>query len=82
MLDDEVELAIPFVDYKSRLQVGALIGNELDERLTTVRQAFFGGFDGSALLVFPREHSITLVRALLEQNDALESMTDLEQDAA
>lgn len=80
MVHQEIGLSVP--------QVELLDQDEALERLTSVtgdviagvRQAFDGAFWGNALLLFPESKSLNLVRAMLEEEAPLETLTDLEQE--
>lgn len=82
MINEEVKLSVPGVEFVSRLQATQIIGAKAKTDVSGVHQHFQGAFGGDALLLFPEEQSLELVRAVLQQDDmALEDLTDMEQEA-
>ncbi|ESZ23712.1 chemotaxis protein CheX [Mesorhizobium sp. L2C067A000] len=51
------------------------------DRLVAVHQVFEGDITGRALLIFPEERSLELVRAVAGPDHSLEDIIDLEQEA-
>jgi chemotaxis protein CheC len=68
MVGEEVELSVPQVETLSRKEainrISKLVGNEI----TAVKESFKGAFWGDALLLFPENHSLELVRALIKDD--------------
>ena len=82
MINDEVNLSVPGVEFVSRLEATHIIGNKAKTNVSGVHQNFQGAFGGDAMLLFPEEQSLELVRAVLQQDDmALQDLTDMEQEA-
>ena len=82
MINEEVKLSVPGVEFVSRLEATNIIGEKAKTDVSGVHQHFEGAFAGDAMLLFPEEQSLELVRAVLQQDDmALEDLTDMEQEA-
>ena len=82
MINDEVNLSVPGVEFVSRLEATHIIGSKAKTNVSGVHQNFQGAFGGDAMLLFPEEQSLELVRAVLQQDDmALQDLTDMEQEA-
>jgi chemotaxis protein CheC len=83
MVQEEVKLAVPSLELLSRQEaISRLNGYPLHKRIAAVKQHFDGPFCGDALLLFPQEKSLELVRALMKGEEvSLEMLTELEQDA-
>ncbi|BCG63655.1 MAG: chemotaxis protein CheC [Methyloprofundus sp.] len=81
MVEDEVTLSVPGVEFVSRLEAANIIGTKVTEDVSGVLQGFAGAINGDALLLFPEEQSLELVRAVLQEDLPLEELTELEQDA-
>ncbi|MEZ5673425.1 MAG: chemotaxis protein CheC [Thiotrichaceae bacterium] len=81
MLDDEVKLSIPSVELLSRQDAAAHIEADPYKRIVAVKQHFRGSFWGDVFLLFPKEKSLDLVKALMKQNLSQDVLTELEQDA-
>jgi chemotaxis protein CheC len=81
MVEDEVILSVPGVEFVSRLEAVNIIGTKVTGEVSGVLQGFGGAINGDALLLFPEEQSLELVRAVLHEDLPLEELTELEQDA-
>lgn len=82
MISDEVKLSVPGVEFVSRLDATKIIGGKAKNNVSGVHQNFQGSFGGDAMLLFPEDQSLELVRAVLQQdNMTLDDLTDMEQEA-
>lgn len=82
MINEEVTLSVPGVEFVSRLDATLIIGEKAKSDVSGVHQHFQGAFGGDAMLLFPEEQSLELVRAVIQQEDiSLEDLTDMEQEA-
>ena len=82
MINDEIKLSVPGVEFVSRLEAAHIIGSKAKTDVSGVHQHFQGAFDGDAMLLFPEEQSLELVRAVLQHDDlSLQDLTDMEQEA-
>jgi len=82
MIDDEVKLSVPGVEFVSRLVATDHISKKAKTDVSGVHQHFQGAFGGDAMLLFPEDQSLQLVRAVLQQDDiTLEDLTEMEQEA-
>lgn len=94
MLGREVELSVPYVNIEKRIDAVAnmLQNGHTDlsgvkeefsrNQISGVREEFNGPFEGAALLLFPEERSLELVRMLLQQPDIdAEMLSEMEQEA-
>lgn len=82
MINDEIKLSVPGVEFVSRLEATQIIGSKAKTDVSGVHQHFQGAFDGDAMLLFPEEQSLELVRAVLQHDDlSLQDLTDMEQEA-
>ena len=66
MVGRQVLLSVPSVEVVSRAVAAALIRERETGPLVAVRQDFHGAFEGQALLIFPEQNSIELVRSVTE----------------
>ncbi|MFT5758621.1 MAG: chemotaxis protein CheC [Alteromonadaceae bacterium] len=82
MVGEEVELSVPQVEMLSRKEVIIHISNLVGNKITAVKESFKGAFWGDALLLFPENHSLELVKALIK-DDTLpaEMLSEMEQEA-
>ena len=82
LVDDEVRLSVPFVDFLSPADAISRIERETGNLETVaVRERFEGLVHGDILLLFPENRSLDLVRHVLGQEIPLDELTELEQEA-
>lgn len=73
MVGKQVLLSVPSVEVVTKEAAAALIGQRESDDLVAIRQEFGGAFSGKALLIFPEDNSLELVRAIVgDEVDAAE----------
>ena len=80
MVDQEVGLSVPNLDFIPRSSMPELLGDDFGDRITLLKQHFAGAFWGDALLIFPEDRSMDIVREVMGTL-ALDSIGELEQEA-
>jgi chemotaxis protein CheC len=81
LLGEQVFLSVPAVHIVTRETAAQLVERGNAPKLVAVQQTFEGPFAGRALLIFPEEQSLELVRSILGYEQSLEDVMDLEQEA-
>jgi chemotaxis protein CheC len=81
MVHEEVILTVPRVALLSRREAIQTLGERESKSLVAVHQVFEGEITGRALLIFPEERSLELVRAVVGSDLSLEEIIELEQEA-
>jgi|SRR5580704_12387567 chemotaxis protein CheC len=81
VVGDQVLLSVPAVNIVSRLAASRLVENGPSSKLVGVQQSFSGPFSGKALLIFPAAQSLELVRSIVGDDQTLDDIIDLEQEA-
>ncbi len=81
MVSRQVILSVPSVEVVSRLAATALIRERETGQLVAVRQDFHGAFEGQALLIFPEENSLELVRSVTGDELGPKELADIEDEA-
>jgi chemotaxis protein CheC len=81
MVREEVVLTVPQVALLTRNEAIKTLGERESRSLVAVHQTFEGEFVGRALLIFPEENSLELVRALVGSELSNEEIIELEQEA-
>lgn len=81
MVGQEIELSIPVVEIMDRQQAALLLGGDQVTNITGIKEKFSGSFEGEALLLFPEESSMELVRLLLSEDLPLDVLSEMEQEA-
>jgi chemotaxis protein CheC len=81
MVGEQVLLSVPSIDVVSQRRAARLISEREADDLVAVRQDFSGAFSGRALLIFPEEKSLELVRAVTHDELSAEEVVDMEHEA-
>ena len=81
MVGRQVLLSVPSVEIVSRTVATALIREREVGPLVAVRQDFSGAFNGQALLIFPEQNSLELVRSVTGGELTEEEVGDIEDEA-
>jgi chemotaxis protein CheC len=81
MVGAQVLLTVPSIDVVTRARAVMLIGQREPGALIAVRQDFDGAFSGSALLIFPEDNSLILVRAVAGDDLSKPELDAIEDEA-
>jgi chemotaxis protein CheC len=81
MVHEEVILTVPKVALLSRAEAIRTLAERESKHLVAVHQVFEGDISGRALLIFPEEQSLELVRSVVGTELSLEEIIELEQEA-
>ncbi len=81
MMHEEVVLSVPKVALLSRAEAIHTLSERESKHLVAVHQIFEGDITGRALLIFPEEQSLELVRSVVGSELSLEEIIELEQEA-
>jgi chemotaxis protein CheC len=81
MVQREVLLKVPRVSVMSDREAVATIGAPENSSLIAVREDFRGLFSGRALLIFPEDTSLELVRAIVGSEMSVREVIELEGEA-
>lgn len=81
MIGEQVLLSVPSIDVVSQTRAARLISERETDDLVAVRQDFSGAFAGRALLIFPEEKSLELVRAVTHDELSAQEVLEMEHEA-
>ena len=81
MVGRQVTLSVPSLEVVSRKAATALIRERETGPLVAVRQDFHGAFNGQALLIFPEQNSLELVRSVAGPDLPANEVLELEDEA-
>ncbi len=82
MVGEEVELSVPKVEISSHKKAQESIESSVGEQVTAIKESFKGAFWGDALLIFPENQGLALVKALFKGEDLpMEVLSEMEQEA-
>ncbi|TYQ13769.1 UNVERIFIED_ORG: chemotaxis protein CheC [Zoogloea ramigera] len=87
LVSEEVRMSVPSISFISRTDAARLLGSRLaaeaeaPDRICGVSQHYEGAFDTDAILMFPEDKSLELVRLMVGETVPLQELTDMEQEA-
>lgn len=81
MVGKQVLLSVPSVEVVTQEAAAALIGQRESDDLVAIRQEFRGAFSGKALLIFPEDNSLELVRAIVGDEIDAADVASLKDEA-
>ncbi|PSJ43064.1 chemotaxis protein CheX [Sphingomonas deserti] len=81
MVGKQVLLSVPAVEIVTRERAATLLGERESDELVAVRQSFAGAFSGRAMLIFPEDNSLDLVRAVTGDELSPEEVVEMEEEA-
>lgn len=81
MVGEEVLLSVPSISFQTRKDASILLGSAVDKRICGVAQHFDGAFKTDAILMFPEENSLEIVRMMVGETISLEELSEMEQEA-
>jgi chemotaxis protein CheC len=81
LVGEQVLLSVPALNIVTRNVAAKLAEKGGATTLVAVQQSFEGPFSGRALLIFPQAQSVELVRAIVGNDQSLEDVIDLEEEA-
>lgn len=81
MVNESVRLSVPLVEMVSREQANSYYAQRIHRPLCAIRQTYVGEVTTEAVLMFPEENSLELVRAMVGNEVPVEELSDMERDA-
>lgn len=81
IVNETVRLSVPSVDLTSQKQAAERFMVKERRSLCAIRQTYTGEVTTDAILMFPEENSLELVRSMVGSDVPLEQLTEMEQDA-
>jgi chemotaxis protein CheC len=81
MVNESVRLSVPLVELTSQRDAKNNYLQREQRPLCAIRQAYSGEVNTDAILMFPEENSLELVRMMVGGDLPLEQLTEMEQDA-
>ncbi|HEX8404398.1 MAG TPA: chemotaxis protein CheC [Duganella sp.] len=83
IVNEAVRMSVPSITFFNRAQAARLLGNRVfePERICGVSQHYEGAFETEAILMFPEDKSLEIVRLMVGESVPLAELTDMEQEA-
>lgn len=81
IVQEEVTMSVPTISFQDRATAASLLDNSESRRICGVRQHFEGAFSTEAILMFPEEKSLEVVRLMVGSTLSMQELTEMEQEA-
>ena len=81
IVNEEVTMSVPSISFLNRADAAALLGNKDTDRICGVSQHYEGAFTTEAILMFPEDKSLDIVRLMVGESVPLKELTEMEQEA-
>ncbi len=81
IVNEEVTMSVPRITFLNRADAGAMLGNKDGSRVCGVSQHYEGAFATEAILMFPEDKSLDIVRLMVGESVPLQELTEMEQEA-
>jgi chemotaxis protein CheC len=83
IVNEAVRMSVPSISFIPRAEAARLLGKSdgAPERICGVSQHFAGAFETEAILMFPEDKSLEIVRLMVGESVPLKELTDMEQEA-
>jgi chemotaxis protein CheC len=81
IVNEEVTMSVPSISFVNRADAAQMLGNKDSTRVCGVSQHYQGAFSTEAILMFPEEKSLEIVRLMVGESVPLKELTEMEQEA-
>lgn len=81
IVSEEIKMSFPRIVFQSRTDAARALGSAQARRVCAVTQHYRGAIDTEAILMFPEERSLDIVRLMLSNEMVGEGLSELEQEA-
>lgn len=83
IVNEAVRMSVPSISFIPRAEAARLLGagQAAPERICGVSQHYAGAFETEAILMFPEDKSLEIVRLMVGETVPLKELTEMEQEA-
>lgn len=81
IVNEEVTMSVPSITFLNRAEAAEMLGNKESARVCGVSQHYDGAFSTEAILMFPEDKSLDIVRLMVGESVPLQELTEMEQEA-
>lgn len=81
IVNEEVSMSVPTITFQNRNEAALTLSNQESRSICGVSQHFQGAFNTDAILMFPEEKSLEIVRLMVGESVSNEELTEMEQEA-
>jgi chemotaxis protein CheC len=81
IVHEEVTMSVPTILFQTRADCAKTLGAAEGRRICAITQHYEGAFTTDAILMFPEEKSLEIVRLMVGQTLSMEELSEMEQEA-
>lgn len=81
IVNEEVTMSVPSISFVSRSEAALMLVDSETRRICGVSQHYHGAFSTEAILMFPEEKSLEIVRLMVGELIPMQELTEMEQEA-
>ncbi|WP_426107523.1 chemotaxis protein CheC [Massilia sp. TSP1-1-2] len=81
IVNEPVTMSVPSISFLNRAGAAAMLRNKDSKRVCGVSQHYDGAFSTDAILMFPEDKSLDIVRLMVGESVPLKELTEMEQEA-
>jgi chemotaxis protein CheC len=81
IVNEEVKMSVPHITFQTRADVAKMLGSAEQRRICAITQFYEGTFNTEAILMFPEEKSLEIVRLMVGETITMDELTEMEQEA-
>lgn len=81
IVHEEVMMSVPTILFQTRAECAKTLGNKEGRRICAITQHYEGAFKTEAILMFPEEKSLEIVRLMVGLTLSMEELSEMEQEA-
>lgn len=81
IVSEEVTMSVPSIRFLNRADAAGMLGNTDSLRVCGVSQHYEGAFTTEAILMFPEDKSLDIVRLMVGESVPFKELTEMEQEA-
>jgi chemotaxis protein CheC len=81
IVNEAVTMSVPSISFVNRADAADMLGNKDSARVCGVSQHYQGAFSTEAILMFPEDKSLDIVRLMVGESVPLKELTEMEQEA-
>jgi chemotaxis protein CheC len=81
IVSQEVTMSVPSIRFLNRADAAAMLGRDETMRVCGISQHYEGAFTTDAILMFPEDKSLDIVRMMVGESVPFAELTEMEQEA-
>jgi chemotaxis protein CheC len=81
IVNQQVTMSVPSIRFLNRADAAAMLGSDDSQRVCGVSQHYEGAFTTRAILMFPEDKSLDIVRLMVGESVPFTELTEMEQEA-